>query len=73
MYIDASTRLKQKLLHYHSSRSIEKDFTIKNLNKIIDMLFSFQCANTESYIENCIMINKRYRIKTNRKISYYSV
>ena len=37
------------------------------------MLFSFQCVNTESYIENCIMINKRYRIKTNRKISYYSV
>ena len=41
---DVSTRLKQKLLHHNSSRSIEKDFTIKNLNKIIDMLFSFQCA-----------------------------
>ena len=37
MYINASTRLKQKLLHYHSSRSIEKDFTIKNLNKQIEL------------------------------------
>ena len=34
-----------EIFDFHGSVYNEKDFTIKNLNKIIDMLFYFQCVS----------------------------